>query len=276
MPFSSLFLLYKSFNNISVDKTNFRYKFNFSKIHYLYFMKSLFVAFLVLPFVVFAQQDDEKKAFELYGEGIKYFYSNDFENALVKFNEAIALKQDFQYAYYNRGLSQYKLKNYTEAATDLSVVLKLDSNNIDAYKNRGLAYMKINEYDNALSDFQHLIAFNPSVLEPYKYLGLCYYYKRKYKLANEAFSIYLESYFDDTEVWFQKGLSNYYYADFDVAIKDFTEVLNLNANYITALEWRGKAYQKANLIKKACEDWNTAVSKNLESSKALLQQYCEQ
>ena len=70
-------------------------------------------------------------------------------------------------------------------------------------------------------------------------------------------------------------MSNYYYADYDGGIKDFTKVLELNKDYVTALEWRGKCHQKANYINKACEDWELAMSKGLSSSKELFNKFCE-
>ena len=93
-------------------------------------------------------------------------------------------------------------------------------------------------------------------------------------MAEESYSKYLSSNPKDVEAWFQKGLSNYYYADYEKAIGDFSEVFLLNENYTSALEWRGICHQKANLIRKACKDWQLAVDKGLSSSQEYIDRYC--
>ncbi|MCB0509470.1 MAG: tetratricopeptide repeat protein, partial [Bacteroidetes bacterium] len=123
-------------------------------------------------------------------------------------------------------------------------------------------------------DLQVLISSNSNVRAPYKTLGLCYYYQRSYPLANEAYAFYLEENDKDYEAWFQKGLCNFYYADFENAIKEFSQVLQINPNYISALDWRAQAYQKANYIKNACKDWKEAVELGYSSSQEFLDKYC--
>ena len=150
----------------------------------------------------------------------------------------------------------------------------MDSQYVDAFQNRSQCNIKLARYDEAIRDLYHLISFNPKVSVPYKDLGLCYYDKRKYALANESYTVYLEGYPEDEAAWYQKGLSSFYHADYEEAIQDFTRVYELNENYVIAVEWRGKCFQKSNYLKKACLDWTLAIDKGLESSKILKKENC--
>ena len=234
-------------------------------------MRLLVLLFIAIPFLNFAQND---AALKHYGEAVKLFYQDDYSASIPLFDKAIAADGSFQFAYYTRGLAHEELKNYDSAIKDFSKVLSIDSAYVDGYVHRYNCYLKTADYSLAIEDLTKLIAFNPEVSDPYKNLGLCYYYTRQYALADEAYSFYLESNPKDESTWFQKGLSNFYYADYEQGIKDFTEVYSLNENYTTALEWRGRCYQKANYVAKACADWGLAEEKGLESAKTYSKKYC--
>ena len=94
------------------------------------------------------------------------------------------------------------------------------------------------------------------------------------KRPEEAYGIYLEGNESDLEAWFQKGLCSYYYADYETAITDFSAVLDLDNMYSTAIEWRGKSYQKGNYIEKACSDWSLSKEQGLRSTQEYLDKYC--
>ncbi len=236
-------------------------------------MRILLAFLLISPIFLQAQS---QKALDLYGEGVKNFYSEDYEQAIKFFSESIQLEEDFQIALFNRGQALMQLKSYSKAIEDFNHVIGLDSNYVDAYKELSTCLIKTNKFKEAISQLHKMIAFNPNVVSPYKQLGLCYYYTRKYQLAEDANTVYLNGNGNenDLKAWFQKGLSNFYYADYQTAIKDFTAVYELNNQYTTALEWRGRCYQKANYINKACADWELAIEKGLKSSEDYLQKYC--
>lgn len=234
-------------------------------------MKRVIFLFLSIPLLCFTQNE---KALEHYGNAVQLFYQNAFESSIEYFDKAIEADANFQFAYFNRGMAYKEIKNFKKAIEDFSLVIKKDSQYVDAYVHRSDCYLKVGLYVEAIEDLNRLISFNPNIGEPYKKLGLCYYYTRKYDLANNAYVTYLNSFPDDEGAWFQKGMSNYYYADYEQGILDFSKVYKLNENYITALEWRGRCFQKANYIRNACLDWNLAIEKGLESAENYKKRYC--
>ena len=234
-------------------------------------MKKILFLLFFAPILLNAQSE---KALELYGEGVKKFYKEEYKPALEFFDQSLAIDANFQIAAMNRGQTHMKLGQLDDAIIDFNTVLGLDSNYVDAYKELAICYIKTHQYSKAIADLYLLIAFNPNIKVPYKQLGLCYYYTRKYKLAEEAYGIYLDGNESDIEAWFQKGLCSYYYADYETAITDFSAVLDLDNMYSTAIEWRGKSYQKGNYIEKACLDWALSKEQGLKSSQDYLDKYC--
>ncbi len=53
-----------------------------------------------------------------YNTGIADFGKGDFKTAITDFDQAIALKPDFEQAYLNRGNAKFKLKDYQGAISD--------------------------------------------------------------------------------------------------------------------------------------------------------------
>src|SRR4051812_39348780 len=94
-------------------------------------LKKLLVALfcaIVLQDTGFAQADSIVKAKVLddgtqdaekfYNSGIASFANKNFSGALNDFNQAIALKADFERAYYNRGTTKFEMKDYNGAISD--------------------------------------------------------------------------------------------------------------------------------------------------------------
>lgn len=233
-------------------------------------MKKILFLLFVLPCFVQAQTD----VYTIYGTGIQSFYNEEYKEAIIQFDAAIATKNDFMLAYYYKGFSLLKLNLSEEAIQQFTIAIQLDSTFKDAYKNRAEAYKLLNRYDLAAAEYEFLITESPNYYQFYKDLGLCYYYLRQYELADLAYQKYLEEAIDDYETHFKRGLANYYANNFKQAILDFTQVITINPKYISALDMRGLSYQKYNMIDQACEDWNTATKNGYTISKENLVKYC--
>ena len=82
-------------------------------------MKKVILLLVLLSFIVISSraQDtviakgiDDQKAEKLYNEGISLFDKKEYNDALAKFNEAIALKPEFEKAYYTEAPLNMNLK----------------------------------------------------------------------------------------------------------------------------------------------------------------------
>jgi tetratricopeptide (TPR) repeat protein len=80
-----------------------------------------------------------------------------YKEAIVSFDEAIALKPNFHETHYNRGVALANLGHYDDAIAsyEKTIVLKYDYH--EAHYNRGVALANLGRYDNAIESFEKAI-----------------------------------------------------------------------------------------------------------------------
>lgn len=102
--------------------------------------------------------DNDPTAESLNGKGCTLCASEQFNAALVAFEEAIALQPNYCTAWNNKGNALCGLKRYAEAiaAYDKAVALKPDYH--QAWFNRGKLFAEMGAYGNALESYDRAIA----------------------------------------------------------------------------------------------------------------------
>lgn len=85
-------------------------------------------------------------------KGLKKYKSEEYEEALPMFDEAIELDPNYADAYFNRGMTHIELKNDELAIADLQKAMNLDDVNHGAsvLKEIGKAQYRLGKYDAAL------------------------------------------------------------------------------------------------------------------------------
>jgi len=82
----------------------------------------------------------------LYKSGIDAMNDEQYDYAIIRFNEAIGLDSNYADAYFNRGLAYNSKKDYDKAIENFNKTIELNPNDWQAYKSRGGAY-----YDKVLA-----------------------------------------------------------------------------------------------------------------------------
>ena len=85
--------------------------------------------------------------------------------ALVSYNKAIKIKNDYIDAYINRGVSLNKLEKFEDAINDFNFVIKIQPLNPKAHNNLGNVFKKLKNYDEAISSYNKAININQNYLE---------------------------------------------------------------------------------------------------------------
>lgn len=215
-----------------------------------------------------------ENAFEIYGEGVRAFYAQDFPTALAKYNEALLLKPNTVGYLYNRGLTLLKLNNLKPAKEDFLKITTLDSSYLDAYYQLGKLQMDEKQFDSAFAYFRKALLISPNHVKSLEEMGLLFYYKRKNKEAIDIYTKVIELEPEDEQAYYKRGLVKINTADFEGAIKDFSKTYELNPKNTLALEQRANAYQKANNLENACKDWHELLLKSNPRAKENIYQYC--
>jgi lipoprotein NlpI len=89
----------------------------------------------------------------------------EYDKAIVDFNEAIRLDPKFAFPYNNRGNAWKAKKDYDKALSDYSQAIRLDPEYALAYRNRGGAWKAKRDFGKAIADFNEAIRIDPRSTE---------------------------------------------------------------------------------------------------------------
>jgi DNA-binding helix-hairpin-helix protein with protein kinase domain len=196
--------------------------------------------------------------------------------------------------YYKQGHASYKIQDYEQAAIKFSQAIQKDPSNAKAYINRGNARYNLKEYEAALADYSRALQINPDEIKAHVNRGnvrliLADYSTdpdRDYKLALTDFDNALRINSNEVEAYIRRGIVRAQIAkysgesqqDYNKAIADFNQALSINPSRAEAYFQRGTVrYQIAQYssqfeqeYQRAIEDFNQALSFNSKFAKAYL------
>ncbi len=113
--------------------------------------------------------------FTYYDLGVALSLLGSPEEAIVQYQQAIAIDPQFVNAYYGWGfaLSQMKGKDkQEEAIKQYRKVIELDPKNTNAYYNMAIAFSELGTQDKAITQYQKAIEIDPNYVNAYYNLGL--------------------------------------------------------------------------------------------------------
>jgi tetratricopeptide (TPR) repeat protein len=139
-----------------------------------------------------------------------------------------------------QGTLRYESGDYQAALNALNQALNLDPNNIEAYNKRSTVRSALRDYQGALEDLEK--ATNLS-------------------LSNQQSlpSTPVATVEPTAQDYYQRGVDKLHTEDFQGAIADFTQVLEMNGNDATTLTCRGFAYRRLGDAQRAIADLQAAA-----------------
>lgn len=113
------------------------------------------------------ENNDYKKYLD---EGIYDFQDGKFEDAILKLNKSIELKNDFCVSYFYRGACYQVLENWDEAMLDYTKAIQLNDKMTDAYYNRAKIILSRKDIENpkienAISDLEKALELDENFLD---------------------------------------------------------------------------------------------------------------
>jgi tetratricopeptide (TPR) repeat protein len=127
---------------------------------------------LVIPFIISAQST----AKEWYDKGLKLKNTEEYEEALTAFKNAISKKADYSDAYYQAGSCCNELENYEDA---IDFFKKYDPSSNDGKKNKynelGLSYYNLQNAKDGLEQYNKTLALFPNNGTAIRGIGNIYY-----------------------------------------------------------------------------------------------------
>ncbi len=214
-------------------------------------------------------------------------------------------------AQYNAALENFENGKTSMALFQVDEIIRLNPGYLDAYYLRGRVYSDLQEHDKSLADFNYLIEKIPNVFsDVYVERGLVYSSIQKFQLAINDYSNALEIQNDHLLAYIQRGYCFFEIAEFDkaiqdlnnallidpnnrhalyirgsihvydlendqLAVNDFTRLLEVEpTNYAAYLD-RGNAYLNLNMDEKACKDYITALKNGIKEAEDYVKEYCK-
>jgi len=85
----------------------------------------------------------------------------DYDNAIIRFSNIIAINEDDPGAFNNRGYAYYMKKDYNKALIDFKKAINIDPDFADAYQNLGNVYFYTNKLESAIEMYTKAINIIP-------------------------------------------------------------------------------------------------------------------
>jgi tetratricopeptide (TPR) repeat protein len=211
---------------------------------------------------------------EWFERGYIFDKSENYDEAIRCFTEAIHLKADFAIALTFRGLARQKkgdlegaINDFDEAIDHSSEVLGLNPENAEAYNQRGAARLFKGDVDGAIQDYSEVIRLRPVSASNFINRGNA---RQKKGDVEGAFSDFTEAIRldPDAKVYVNRGVIFQNRGDIDSAISDFTEAISLDPKSVEAYLNRGIALKTKNDLDNAIIDYDNAIHLNPKYAEA--------
>lgn len=194
------------------------------------------------------------------------------------FDNAIALKSDFEQAYAHRGSTYRLLGNYDQSIKDLEQAIRIDPSNMNAWYWLGLTYSKIEENEKAVHCFNEAVRVEPEYINAFFCRGIEFYRIGNFHKAIKDLSRIVENYpyYDIkrfSSAYTYRGLAYCKIGEYIKAIADFSNVIRLQPNNPESYYFRGEAYLCIGKKQEAIIDYKQSIK--LGDSAQLRQQVVE-
>lgn len=119
--------------------------------------------------------------------GVAYFSLQEFDNALLDYDRAIALDKRNYKPFYNRALVKEALQNYQGAIEDYSQAIALAIDEADLYLNRAAVFATTGDTAAALRDLNKTLELRPEDAMAHYNRGNILYRNAEWPAASEDF-----------------------------------------------------------------------------------------
>ena len=202
---------------------------------------------------------NDRKVEELLKQGEAARQSQDYEQAIADYTEAIRLNPKSDKAYVGRGSVFAITGEFSKGIDDLTEAIQLNTNNVLAYEMRGSARFGIQRFDEAISDYDVALKFEPTNGQLFKPRGQAYYWKRDYTNAMTDLTKALTFRTNDPEIYDDRGGAYLSIKELDKAADDFNAALRLDPEDIVGLYNQGRLYYRNGLYTNAIRDLQKVI-----------------
>ena len=176
-------------------------------------------------------QELHNKAYLEFHEGLSKYYREEYDEAIAHYSKAINFNPQMVNAYGNRGIAHRGKGEIENAIHDFDRALAIDPNHAGVFVNRGNAYLDKNELDRAIEDYEEALRLSTSNTQgTLNNLGNAYHKKGEFQQATQYYTRALALDRDNASIYYNRGDTWLYMAEWEKAKSDLTNALNRGFN----------------------------------------------
>jgi tetratricopeptide (TPR) repeat protein len=182
------------------------------------------LAALAVAGYLYKRSVDPLNAKESYDAGVRLFKIARYNQAILSFDRAAALKPDMVEAFMMRGKSYIGESKPEEALPNFNKVIELRPSDPEGWVERGQAYLELNNFQAAISDATHALAVNPVQASAFNLRGAAIRKSGDPRKALEDFNHAVDL-SPTANNFYERGATYQLLEEHRLAIEDFDKVI---------------------------------------------------
>ena len=196
---------------------------------------------------------------QLIAEFDKYYYEQNYIEAIKCCDEMKKLDPNVKEVYNNRGISYKNLGEYNRAIIDYTKAIEIDNKYTEAYNNRGISYRNLGKYKKSIVDYNKAIELNSNMPDIYSNRGLAYNDLGEYSKAIDDYNKAIDLDAMYTIAYLNRGVTYSNLKDCDKAIIDYNKAIEIDPDFKEVYRNRGNLYRNLKDFDKAINDLDKAI-----------------
>ena len=156
------------------------------------------------------------------------------DSAILSFEKAIDLKQDYAEAHYNLGVAYQNMNNLSDASECYRKAIAITPNYPAAHMNLGVVFLRLEDYSSAIENLEWAIAFNPENAEAYNNLGSVYSELQQFELAKDKYKKAVSIQSNFAVAYNNLGITYASFGNKDKAKISYQKAIEANADFAEA------------------------------------------
>ncbi|MGK7925002.1 MAG: tetratricopeptide repeat protein, partial [Spirulina sp.] len=200
--------------------------------------------------------DEAEAAFT---QGVQFYETGDFENAIAAWDKAIALKSDYHQAWGNRGLGLKNLGRYEDAIASYDRAIELKPDFHKAWYNRGLALDELGRYAEAVEAYDRVLELKSDFHKAWYSRGNSLDALEKSEAAIASYDRAIDLKPDFYKAWTSRGNSLKHLERDAEAIESYDGALKLKPDDYDSLYNRGACLFRLGRYEEAIASYDSAL-----------------
>jgi tetratricopeptide (TPR) repeat protein len=224
---------------------------------------------LSVQLIELAIQQDENNPLYYANCGLSLDALNRFEQALQKYDRALAIHPDYAEALFNRGVTLQKLRRLDQAVRSYDRAVAARPNYAEALCNRGVVLQELGRFADALASYDRALGVRPNFAEALSNRGNALKAVNRLEDALESYDQALALRPDYVEVLYNRGNTLKELKRLEDAVESYDRAVSSCPHYAEAFSNRGAALEELGRLEDALKSYDRAVALRADFAEAL-------